>query len=300
MTGVVTKSVLLLALNAAVGLSYVGYLNLDRRFEPWETQSALYKIPPGGDHDWLFLGSSHAEVLGHCPENVAYIQSTLGGTAAIVSKRGSGVLQHRLFLEAYFRAGNRADTIIYLVDPWAFYSRYWNESMRFIDYEPIDLPFMWGMVKSGVSASTLVTYVRSKFTRDWYERSALPADPGACLRKLEERSPAMVERSIRRFFPDGTDSTVLERYMRELQKIVSLARARGSRLVLITPPTLLGELPGTESFHSALEAMAAPQGVAYHDFSDAVEDVAMFHDHDHLNDDGVRYFVETRLAPALR
>jgi len=299
MTSVFIKSVTLLTINIACGIAYTAYLDFNRQYAPWETKSALYKIPDTQRYGWLFMGSSHGEVFGHCPENVAYIQNQLGENVSYLTKRGSGVFQHRLFLEEFFAAGNQAGGVVYFIDPWAFYSRHWNEKMRFIDYEPIDLSFMWNLVRAGVSPSTLLSYTRSKFTVEWRDQQPDPPDVGACLRQLDHRNPKMVERSVRRFFPDGTNSDPLNRYMEDLRTLIELAESNGSKLILVTPPTLLGELPGAVEFRAALNNLLEPQGIPYHDFSNAVEDVALYHDHDHLNDNGVRHFFDTYLVPVL-
>ena len=299
MISVFFKSVTILAINIACGVSYTACLDINRQYAPWETKSALYKIPDAQHFGWLLMGSSHAEVFGHCPENIAYLQRRLGDGVSCLTKRGSGVFQHRLFLEEYYAAGNSADHVVYFVDPWAFYSRHWNETMRFIDYEPLDLSFTSNLIRAGVSPSTLLFYARSKFTREWRTQQPDPPDVGACLRKLERRDPAMVNRSVQRFFPVGTESNQLDRYMQDLIGIIDLANANGSQLTLVTTPTLLGDLPGTEEFHAALDDLLKPYEIPYHDFSNAVEDVGLFHDHDHLNDAGVGDFIDAHLVPVL-
>ena len=299
MISVLAKSSLLLLINAALGITYTACLNIDRAYAPWETKSALYKIPQSEHVGWLFLGSSHAEVFGHCPENVAFIQSILDDDAAFLTKRGSGVFQHRLFLEEFYRDGNQARNIVYVVDPWAFYSPHWNETMRFIDYEPLDASLMWNLARSDVESSTLLAYVRSKFTRDWYHQGPLPPDAGSCLRKLDSRDANMVQKSVHRFFPDGTPSEHLESYLEELRRIVELAESHGSELILISTPTLLGELPGADAVRVALAEQFEANGIPYHDFSNAIDNPALFHDHDHLNDDGVRHLFEIHLTPRL-
>ncbi len=299
MISVLSKSLLLLLINVVLGVAYTACLDIDSKYAPWETKSALYKIPHAEHVGWLFLGSSHAEVFGHCPENVAYIQSMLDDDAGFLTKRGSGVFQHRLFLEEFYRSGNRARNIVYVLDPWAFYSPHWNETMRFIDYEPLDASLMWNLARSGVASSTLMIYARSKFTRDWYQQRPLPPDSGSCLRKLDHRDTNLVQKSVQRFFPDGTSPEHLEKYLEELRRIIVLAQSHGSELTLISTPTLLGDLPGADAVRIAIAERFEPNGIPYHDFSNAIKDPALFHDHDHLNDDGVRHLFKTRLASLL-
>ncbi len=299
MVTLAAKAALLLAINVAMGLAYTMGLDARRDYEPWETGSALYQIPSRTHCPYVFMGSSHMGALRRCPENVDTVREATGTDVRFIAKFGSGIFQHRLFLQEFYRRGNSADTIVCFIDPFAFYSPVWNDTMRFIQNEPLDLTFFLDLCRSRVSANTLFSYVHSKFELKWFRQRPNAINREICDKHVERRMP-FTGRFVDEFYPHGTDEAMLRRYMEDLRKFIDIAESRGSQLILIEPPMLLGHLPGIEAFRRALRDTLDGRHVVYRDFSENITDIRLFRNHNHLNDAGVQVFMSDFLSPLLK
>lgn len=285
------------AANLVAGLTYVELLEYPREFAPWETFSALNRAPHDRDVPYVFLGSSHAARFSGCSQEVQLVRTALGGETVHLAKTASGVFQHRLFLQEFYDRGNRAETVVYFVDPFVFYSEAWNEQVPFIEFEPLDFTFGWSMIAGGVGTERMHTYCRSKFSLAWFELR--PVFRRCTDRNIGRIDADMVKKRLAGLYWEGTSPDLLARYLHELDRIIELARAQNSELVLMSPPTLLGPEPDGEMFRSAIWEREERYGLRYHDFRDAIRDPAMFRDHDHLNTEGVALFMEAYVGPAL-
>jgi hypothetical protein len=65
----------------------------------------------------------------------------------------------------------------------------------------------------------------------------------------------------------------------------------------IFPTTLLGDLPGTPEVKAALAEIKKDYPLDFYDYSNAITDVELFNDHDHLNTAGVVEFSKKYLKP---
>jgi lysophospholipase L1-like esterase len=71
------------------------------------------------------------------------------------------------------------------------------------------------------------------------------------------------------------------------------------RIRIVTPPTLLGELPGMAAFIESAQQIATKHGADFVDASGEMQDLRYFQDHDHLNAAGVAEFARRFLEPAV-
>jgi len=294
----IAKSTLLLAINIAIALGYTTYLDTQRDYAPWETGSALYQIPKQEHCPYLFIGSSHMGVFRRCPDNVDAVHDATGTDVQFIAKLGSGIFQHHHFLREFYRRGNSADAIVCFIDPFAFYSAHWNETMRFIESEPLDLTFLLDLYRSGVAPDTLHRYVRSKYRGDWFNKKPSQFNRMMCDKQLEKRVP-FEGRLVRHFYPQGTQHAKLAHYMRELRLFIETAQSHDTHLILIEPPTLLGTLPDIDHYRAALQESISQYDVDYYDLSESIPDIYLYRNHDHLNDAGVQHFLTNYLAPIL-
>ena len=94
----------------------------------------------------------------------------------------------------------------------------------------------------------------------------------------------------------------LARYLTELETLVTGARARGARVILLRPPLpprTRALVPGEADYDAALRGAAARTGAELHDLSEAIDDAALYFDMDHLNRAGVVQLFERHLAGML-
>lgn len=298
MIRLIVRGFLIGVVNLGAGLTYVYLVELHREFAPWETFSILYRVPYDRDVSYVFLGSSHAARFAGCIEEVAAVQLALDGKAVHLAKTGSGVFQQRLFLQEFYVRGNRADTVVYFIDPFVFYSVYWNEDMPFIEFEPLDGTFAWSLVVGGVGFDRLHAYFRSKFSLAWFELR--PHARRCTYKSVESVDKSLVAKRLSGMYWEGTSPENLARYLNELDRIVELTRTYDSGIVLMSMPTLLGPEPGDGAFLQAIRDREDRYALKYHEFREAIGEPAMFRDHDHLNTDGVALFMQEYVAPALR
>jgi hypothetical protein len=150
-----------------------------------------------------------------------------------------------------------------------------------------------------VPPSRLFHYVRSKFSPEWFQRAPRPVNKESCARTVEKRSPFLINQAMNHRYPDRVDPGVRDRYLRELAAFIETAQRHGAAVYLMTQPTLLDPHEEAADFRQALENTIAPYGVAYTDHSKAIKDLRWFHDHDHLNDAGIRRYAQAFVQPLL-
>ena len=64
-----------------------------------------------------------------------------------------------------------------------------------------------------------------------------------------------------------------------------------SEIIFILPPTLLDESNYKKELIGLLSEIKKSKNIKYFDFSDSIKDINLFHDHDHLNSEGVKFFI---------
>jgi hypothetical protein len=103
-------------------------------------------------------------------------------------------------------------------------------------------------------------------------------------------------------YPKQTDPQALARYLSEFEGLIQYLKQRDVRLTVIKPPLparVYAMLPDEAQFDSALKAVLARHGIAFHDFSLAGNDDQHFFNTDHLNRRGVLNFFESHLKAVL-
>jgi hypothetical protein len=269
----------------------------------------LIRTAPAAQYDRVILGASHAAVFDFDDMNSRLEQMT-GARILNLSVVGGGVVVNRLLLD-YFQVRHRTAAIVYVVDSFAFYSAEWNErrleDARLFQRAPFDPALARLLAGSGAPPLVALDYATgfSKINNPDRFGPDRPAEAARFDRRY--RPVEQIDRQrIAYLYPAVFDEAVranLTRYLGQFEALVSGARARGTRVVLVRPPLparTRAMIPEEPAFDAALRELAARTGAELHDLSEAVDDPAMYFDSDHLNRTGVEHLYAHHLAGIIR
>lgn len=294
------KGAAFLALNAvlAVGLLKVHEATLHPK--PWETDSILLVMPENTHQDLVFLGTSHAYLFSRFEEHHKATEQALGRSVFNMAlPQGGGIKPARFYLESYWEADNTAGRVVYFLDPFVFYSTGANENHKFIYFEPFRFRFLAKLVANGYSYRRIITYIRSKFSREWLLQQPEPLIRHTATVRPEQVNAARVRQRMATLYYDGLDDSVFDTYCAEFKRIVAACKAHGTPLTIVVAPTLLGPEPGHAAMMAWLDTLAESGAIGVYDWVNAMPDPAKFYNLDHMNLDGVRQFMSAFLRPAL-
>jgi hypothetical protein len=287
-------------LNAALAIVVLKAHESTLRYARWETDSNLLVMPESEHRDVVILGTSHAYVCARFQEHQAATERELDRTVFNMAiAQGGGIKPARFYLETYFEQGNTAEHVVYLIDPFVFFTAGSNEQHRFVYMEPFRLRFLAKMIRNGYHYQQIVTYFRSKFRSQWLFQKP---DVLICHAKgypPELVTPDRIAKRIKSLYPDGLQDDVFERYQREFLKIVARCKAQDVQLNVAVPPTLLGQEPGHAAVMTWLETLRARGDITLDDFSTAITDPQRYYNLDHLNLSGIEELMGQHLRPVL-
>lgn len=266
---------------------------------------AVRSTPPAR-FDYVFLGASHAAVLDYRDMN-AELERITGGRIMNLSVVGGGIAVNALLLD-YFLSRHQTNTVVYVVDSFAFYSSEWNErrlqDSRLFARAPFDPALVACLLKSAAPLSVAFDYAMgfSKVNNpDRFAPDTWPDEVGRFDRRY--RPVAQVDEArIAYLYPTPIDPAIFQRYLAQFEFFVRDTQARGIEFIAIKPPMperIHRIIPGEAKFDSALKSVLDRHGVELHDFSSVVNDDTWFQDPDHLNRAGVRELFRVALAPLL-
>lgn len=287
-------------LNAVLAVAVLKIHEATLKRERWETDSILLVMPEGEHRDVVMLGTSHAYVCARFQEHQAATERELGASVFNMAiPQGGGIVPARFYLETYFDAGNRADHVVYLLDPFVLYTRGSNEDHKFVYFEPFQFRFFEKMVRNGYNYRQLVSYVRSKFSGAW-----LLQKPDVLIHHVKGYPPELVtperiEKRMGTLYPDGMHEEVFEHYTREFMKIAARCKAEGARLDVVVPPTLMGPEWGHATMMKWLEGLRDRGDITLTDCSNAIKNPERYYNLDHLNLSGIEEFMGHYVRPML-
>ena len=296
----VWRCVLFALLNAALAVVVLKVHESTLEYSRWETDSNLMIMPEAEHRDVVILGTSHAYVCARFKEHQEATERELGRTVFNMAiAQGGGIKPARFYLETYFEAGNTVDHVVYMLDPFVFFTAGSNEKHRFVYMEPLRFYFLAKMLRNGYNYQQIVTYIRSKFRTQW-----LFQKPDVLIHHVkgyppELVTPARIQKRMGSLYPDGLHDEVFERYQAEFLKIVGLCRARGAQLNVVVPPTLLGQESGHASMMAWLETLRDQGDISLDDFSTVITDPGRYYNLDHLNLSGIEELMGQYLRPVL-
>ncbi|MGE4291692.1 MAG: hypothetical protein AB7E32_05720 [Desulfovibrio sp.] len=267
-----------------------------------ESESNFLVQGGGGRYDAVLLGTSRGRVFSR-DGNHELLERVAGGRIANLSKGGGGgLMPAELHLAHFFARGNRASHVIYLVDPWVFFSAVNNEENDFfLRDEPFEWDILARLVLDGYPMNRISSYLQMIAVGsegEWREISRYAA-PGLTAGTLSRIDPEKMEKA-RQHYLDRYDLNNFEKYASYVERINALARSNGCDVTYVLLPILMPGFPGADEVDRFLAQVADQEpDVAYYNFISAMHDRRWFYDHMHFNSAGIERFAGSVLHPLL-
>lgn len=294
------KAIIFLIINIAIGAALLAIVDSRYAFEQWETDSILLPMPSDTQYGLLLMGTSRGQLFTRYKENAETVERTFGTNVYNLSiPFGGGILPEKMFLTTFFERGNQAETILYFIDPFTMFSPKPNTQHRLVNYEPLWPSFLWQLIKNDMPRERIIVYIQSKFSKRWFTQKPELMTRNDKRMKDEQVDAEKVKLRNDSLYFDGLNEKHFETYARVLDDILELANNQGCRVILAFPPTLLGPQPGADRLLAEMEKLKATRTFEFYDFTDAIQEPALYYDYDHLNSNGVKLFVEQHLAPVM-
>ncbi len=303
---VVVFSLLNLAMMITLLLFFSGR-NRDIRLNNWETESNLLVTGQNEHYDLAILGTSRGRVFSRDSNHIT-MENILGKRVINLSKGGGGgLMPAKVHLAHFYRRGNRADHVIYFIDPWIFFCPINNENNTFfLRDEPFEISILSDLVLNRFPSERIISYLQMIAVDDWKIISRYAA-PGLDKLTLKAIDPVKLE-DARKHYLELYDYDKFERYCSFISDINRLAKEYNSRITYITLPILMEDFPGAREVDEKLKQIVklndrdttSKEIVGYYNLIDKMHDREFFYDHMHFNNKGVAYFTKTYLLPILQ
>ncbi|MBF0234847.1 MAG: hypothetical protein HQK65_17695 [Desulfamplus sp.] len=298
----ILKLLIFSLLNVAIMLCLLFFFsgrNRDIHFDNRETESNLLVTGENDHYDLAILGTSRGRVFSR-DSNHQTMEKILGKKVINLSKGGGGgVMPAKIHLSHFYRMGNRADHIIYFVDPWIFFCPINNENNTFfLRDEPFEISILWDLIINRFPSQRIISYIQMIAVDDWQgiSRYAAPDLDKITLKKID---PVKLEEA-RKHYLELYDYDKFEYYIRFVSDINSLAKEHKSRITYIILPILMKDFPGADRVDKKLKEIGIKEGVGYYNLIDQMHDRHFFYDHMHFNNNGVAHFIKTYLEQILK
>ena len=301
----IKKSLLFLLLNGGIlgiVLGIASGAHRDLHMNNWETESNLLVMGGGyspAHYGLALLGTSRGRIFSR-DNNHQLVEAILNQKVINLSKGGGGgLMPMELHLSYFYHLDNRADHIVYLVDPWVFFSPINNEENDFfLRDEPFELFILWKLIAEGYPSNRLSSYLQMITVRDWKAISTY-AGPGlteGTLKSIDQQKLIEArDHYLSKYVENG-----FEKYSRFVDIINAKVKQAGGRITYLMLPMLIPDFPGMEKVDRKLrQAAEQNEHVAYYDVSNAMHDRRFFYDHMHFNKTGIAYFTRHVLSPVL-
>jgi hypothetical protein len=298
----VQKALVFLLLNCFI-LAGVLYFFSGRerhvRMNNWETESNLLAMGENELYGMALLGTSRGRVLSR-DGNHRMLEKILGRKVMNLSKGGGGgLMPAELHLSYFYHRGNRADQIVYLVDPWVFFSPVNNENNTFfLRDEPFELFILAKLILDRYPWDRIASYLQMIAVKDWAAISRYEA-PGLTQGELKVIDTEKIAKAKEHYL-SKYDVNGFKRYSRYVEHINALVNRNGGRIAYVMLPMLISDFPGMDHVDRLLRESTAGQAhVTYYNFSGAMQEKRFFYDHMHFNKTGIEYFTRNCLYPLL-
>lgn len=287
-------------LNALLAIVVLKLHESTLKRERWETDSILLTMPEGEHRGAVILGTSHAYVCARFQEHQVATERALGRAVFNMAiPQGGGIVPARYYLETYFDAGNSTDHVIYVLDPFVFYTKGSSEHHKFVYFEPFRFRFFAKMARDGYNYQQLISYIRSKFSTAW-----LLQRPELLIHHVkgypaELVTPERIAYRMSTLYPDGLHDDVFVHYQGEFLRILARCKAEGAHLDVVVPPTLMGPETGNAAMMAWLETLRERGDISLRDCSSAIKNPERYYNLDHLNLSGIEEFMGDYVRPML-
>ncbi|MBU0995049.1 MAG: hypothetical protein KJ737_21355 [Proteobacteria bacterium] len=264
-----------------------------------ESESNLLVLGENEHYPVAFLGTSRGRVLSR-DGNHDMVERILGGKVANLSKGGGGGLMPAdVHLSFFLNQGNTVDHVIYLVDPWIFYSSINNENNDFfLKDEPFELFIFWKLIRDRYPMDRLFSYLQMITVTDWRKisRYGAPGLTDGTLQKIDEKKME----DARQNYLEKYDQESFVAYGPMVDAINRLVRKNGARITYVMLPLLMPAFPGLTEIDAFLrEKTSQEEGMAYYNCASCMQDQRFYYDHMHFNKAGIEYFLNTCILPIL-
>ena len=202
-------------------------------------------------------------------------------------------------LSWFYHRGNTADNVVYLVDPWVFYSSINNESNDFfLRDEPFELFIFWQLIRDRYPLDRLFSYLQMIAVSDWrsISRYAAPGLTAGTLARIDEKKMA----DARRNYLEKYDQESFTAYGHVVNRINRLVGDHGGRITYVMLPLPMPDFPGLAEVDAFLrETAAREEGMAYYSCAPCMQETRFYYDHMHFNKTGIDYFLRNCIKPIL-
>jgi hypothetical protein len=264
-----------------------------------ESESNLLTYGKNEHYSVVFLGTSRGRVLSR-DGNHEMVERILGRKVANLSKGGGGgLMPAEVHLSFFLNQGNTVDHVIYLVDPFIFYSSINNENNDFfLKDEPFELFIFLKLIRDRYPLDRLFSYMKMITVTDWKQISRY-GSPGLTERSLSKIDDKKVEEA-RRIYLEKYDQESFIAYGHVVKDINRLVKNNGGRITYVMLPMLMKDFPGLKEVDEFLRDIAVNEdGVDYVNCASCMQDIIFYYDHMHFNKKGIAYFLNEYILPLL-
>ncbi len=297
------RGVAFIVFNLPIAIAIWAVPNVANGTETWESPSVFSTIPKGEHFDYVFMGTSHARYFSVTKPNHDAVERLLGGNLLNLAQNAAGPRIQSVYLSYFLSRGNSADTIVYLVDPWAVAHETWNRTFTF-QREPFRPRPVLEMLRQGLPVRGIISdYAVFNLQGRSFSREGNPFPPLDRVEPKDEPVPEFYIESRAEFLNGPWRELDIDHlqlgYTKYLLSIAETAEAHGINLVFVFPSTLIPPQKVQDQLAAFLRDHADEYGYQFRDLSEAITEHEYFNDPDHLNTPGIEHFVHDFLAPAL-
>ncbi len=264
-----------------------------------ESESNLLTYGEMEHYQVVFLGTSRGRVLSR-DGNHEMVERILNRKVANLSKGGGGgLMPAEVHLSFFLNQGNTCDHVIYLVDPFIFYSSINNENNDFfLKDEPFELFILYKLVMDRYPVDKLFSYLKMITVTDWKQISRY-GSPGLTQGTLRQIDNKKIEEA-RSYYLNEYDQKSFIAYGHVVKDINRLVKKNKGRITYVMLPLLMKDFPGLKEVDKFLrETAASDDSVGYLNCASCMQDKKFYYDHMHFNKKGIEYFLKECILPIL-
>jgi hypothetical protein len=264
-----------------------------------ESESNLLTYGENEHYPVVFLGTSRGRVLSR-DGNHEMVKQILNRKVANISKGGGGgLMPAEVHLYNFLKQGNTIDHVIYLVDPFIFYSSINNENNDFfLKDEPFEFSIFLKLVRDRYPLDRLFSYMKMITVTD-FKKISRYGSPGLTLGTLRSIDNNKIEEA-RRYYLSEYDRDGFTAYGHVVKNINRMVKKHGSRITYVMLPLLIKDFPGLKEVDAFLrKAAKGVDSVSYVNCASFMQDKRFYYDHMHFNKKGIEYFLKECILPIL-
>ena len=266
----------------------------NRTFENDETLSNLLVFEKGDTFDLAIMGISHAREFSDY-DNHSTVEKNLGKKMLNLGMGHGlcGMNEQVFFLKYAYLQDVHIDTLVFIISPPLIYSDNLNHAAKTFKLEPFRPKFLYEYLKYDADnkAERIFVYLRSKLSPEWLTH--YPKLRPKMERKLTHFDSTVVSRGFEAAFKNGIDDSIFNKNSRMVEQLIVLAKEHNTEVVLMITPALFGKWWGHDNTISLCAQLKEKYGISYFDFAETIFNPELYHDHHHLNSEGLDLFTRT-------